>query len=91
MSTSTTQHVALSDIEKAKRAAAQRAVKDHFDPTARYIGIGSGSTIVYVVEAIKALNDPRIRSILFVSTGVQSRQVCSTPKRTNSRSGIDEQ
>ena len=65
----------LSDIESAKRNAAQQAVKEHFDPTAKYIGIGSGSTIVYVVEAIKALNDPRIKDIDFVPTGYQSRQV----------------
>lgn len=62
-------------IESAKRAAAIRAVADHFDPTARYIGIGSGSTIVYVVEAIQALKDPRIEKIQFVPTGYQSRQV----------------
>lgn len=62
-------------VEAAKRAAAIRAVADHFDPSARYIGIGSGSTIVYVVEAIKQLNHPSTASILFVPTGYQSRQV----------------
>ncbi|KAL6719376.1 ribose-5-phosphate isomerase rki1 [Lecanora helva] len=65
---------ASSDIESAKRNAAQQAVKEHFDPTAKYVGIGSGSTIVYVVEAIKAINDPRIANIDFVPTGYQSRQ-----------------
>ena len=65
----------LSAIERAKRAAAQLAVKEHFNPEARYIGIGSGSTIVYVVEAITELKDPRIQNILFVPTGYQSRQV----------------
>ena len=64
-----------SDIELAKRNAAQKAVEEHFDPSARYIGIGSGSTIVYVVEAIQALKDPRIANIYFVPTGYQSRQV----------------
>ena len=64
-----------SAIELAKRAAAQLAVKEHFDPEARYIGIGSGTTIVYVVDAIKGLNDPRITNIHFVPTGYQSRQV----------------
>ena len=65
----------LSAIESAKRAAAQLAVKEHFDPAARYIGIGSGTTIVYVVEAIKELQDPRLQNIHFVPTGYQSRQV----------------
>lgn len=62
-----------SAVEAAKRAAAQQAVKDHFDPNATTVGIGSGTTIVYVVEAIKqASTNPAIR---FVPTGSQSRQV----------------
>ncbi|CAF9917720.1 ribose-5-phosphate isomerase rki1 [Imshaugia aleurites] len=64
-----------SAIESAKRAAAQLAVKEHFNPGAHYVGIGSGSTIVYVVEAIQELKDPRIQNIHFVPTGYQSRQV----------------
>lgn len=65
----------LDPIEAAKRNAAIRAVADHFDPNARYIGIGSGSTIVYVVDAIKQLNHPNTPNIQFVPTGYQSRQV----------------
>ena len=65
----------LSVIESSKRAAANKAVEDHFDPSAKYVGIGSGSTIVYVVQAIKALQDPRIKSINFIPTGYQSREV----------------
>ena len=60
-------------VEAAKRAAGQQAVADHFDPSASYVGIGSGTTIVYVVEAIKERStNPAIR---FVPTGFQSRQV----------------
>ena len=65
--------MADTQVEAAKRAAAYRAVKDHFDPTATHVGIGSGTTIVYVVEAIKALSQNP--SILFVPTGYQSRQL----------------
>lgn len=62
-----------SNVEAAKRAAGQQAVADHFDPSASYVGIGSGTTIVYVVEAIKERStNPAIR---FVPTGYQSRQV----------------
>ncbi|MCJ1391579.1 ribose-5-phosphate isomerase rki1 [Xylographa bjoerkii] len=61
------------DIEAAKRNAAIRAVHDHFDPSARYIGIGSGTTIVYVVEAITELGIDT-SNIRFVPTGYQSRQ-----------------
>ena len=62
-----------SAVEAAKRAAAQQAVKDHFDPSATNVGIGSGTTIVYVVEAIKQVStNPAIR---FIPTGYQSRQV----------------
>lgn len=65
--------MADTQVESAKRAAAQRAVKDHFDPTATHVGIGSGTTIVYVVEAIKSVSTNP--SILFVPTGYQSRQL----------------
>lgn len=59
-------------IEEAKRRAAIRAVDDYFDSSMHYVGIGSGTTIQYVVEAIKErCEDPRI---LFVPTGYQSRQ-----------------
>jgi len=64
----------LSAIESAKKAAANRAVAEYFDPKFEYIGIGSGTTIVYVVEAIQAL--PASKShIKFVPTGYASRQV----------------
>ena len=65
----------MADVEAAKRSAAQLAVSEHFDPSASYVGIGSGSTIVYVVDAIRALADPRIPNIRFVPTGSQSRQL----------------
>lgn len=65
----------MADFEAAKRNAANKAVADHFDLTAKYVGIGSGSTIVYVVEAIRALNDDRVRKILYIPTGNSSRQL----------------
>jgi ribose 5-phosphate isomerase A len=60
-------------IESAKRAAAIQAVSENFNPSASYVGIGSGTTIVYVVEAIKEQSTNP--AILFVPTGYQSRQV----------------
>ncbi|KAI9705421.1 MAG: ribose-5-phosphate isomerase rki1 [Candelina mexicana] len=62
----------MADIEESKRKAARRAVKDHFDPSLRFIGIGSGTTIKYVVEAIKEAGDTS--RICFIPTGYQSRQ-----------------
>ena len=64
----------MAEIEAAKRTAAQQAVADHFDPKATYVGIGSGTTIVYVVEAIQALKID-LSAIKFGPTGYQSRQV----------------
>lgn len=61
-------------IEGAKKLAAYRAVADHFKPEYKYVGIGSGSTIVYVVEAIKATG-AEAQQVLYVPTGYQSRQV----------------
>jgi ribose 5-phosphate isomerase A len=62
-----------SAVESAKRRAAQQAVRDHFDPNSTHVGIGSGTTIVYVVEAIKERSTNP--NILFVPTGYQSRQL----------------
>lgn len=62
------------DIEEAKRLAAIAAVKEHWPEDPRFVGIGSGTTIVYVVEAIKTLGIDTSR-ICFVPTGYQSRQL----------------
>lgn len=70
---------AVDMIEHAKRKAAYKAVADHFDPEMQFVGIGSGSTIIYGVEAIKdclAKNPPKNgRYIFFIPTGFQSRKV----------------
>ena len=73
--TSQPQHHELSPVEEAKREAAYRAVADHFDPSAQYVGIGSGSTVVYVVEAIAAMGPEVTSKITFVPTGFQSREL----------------
>ncbi|RFU33511.1 hypothetical protein B7463_g2802, partial [Scytalidium lignicola] len=65
----------LSVIESAKRSAAYKAVKDHFDPSYKYIGIGSGSTVVYVVEAIAATSRDITSKMIFVPTGDQSKEL----------------
>ncbi|KAI0100033.1 ribose 5-phosphate isomerase A [Nemania sp. FL0031] len=59
-------------IEAAKRAACQQAVKDNFSPSFKYVGIGSGSTVAYVVEAIAALGPSVTGSMKFVPTGAGS-------------------
>ncbi|KAA8913245.1 ribose-5-phosphate isomerase [Sphaerosporella brunnea] len=62
-------------IESAKRLAAYRAVDEHFPPNARSIGIGSGSTVVYVVERISLLPRERTDHVTFIPTGYQSREL----------------
>ncbi|GAB7346843.1 hypothetical protein MBLNU459_g1930t2 [Dothideomycetes sp. NU459] len=77
--TATTQTPSLDNIEAAKRKAAFRAVDEHFSTNMQFVGIGSGSTIIYGVEAIKAKMDEMPnkdgRYIFFVPTGFQSRKV----------------
>jgi hypothetical protein len=58
----------LTGIEASKRLAAYKAVEDHFDTNYRYIGIGSGSTVVYVVEAIAAKGRAVTSRMIFVPT-----------------------
>jgi len=69
----------LDLIESAKRKAAYRAVEEHFKSDYRYVGIGSGSTIIYGVEAIKdhlkAHPPPAGHMTFFIPTGYQSRKV----------------
>lgn len=67
--------ISLNPVEAAKRLAAYKAVEDHFDPSFRYIGIGSGSTVVYVVEAIAEKGHAITSKQIFVPTGDQSKQL----------------
>ncbi|KAF7186186.1 Ribose-5-phosphate isomerase [Pseudocercospora fuligena] len=70
---------AVAKVEAAKRKAAYKAVEEHFRSDMRFVGIGSGSTIVYGVEAIKdhlAKHPPPPGHInWFVPTGWNSRKV----------------
>lgn len=65
-------------VETAKKAAAFKAVDKYFPATPKVVGIGSGSTVVYVVERIAELarENPEILSkVIFVPTSFQSRQL----------------
>lgn len=64
----------MASIEASKQAAAKAAVQNHYPASAKWVGIGSGTTIVYVVEAIKALGIDT-SSTRFVPTGYQSKQL----------------
>ncbi|EFQ30671.1 ribose 5-phosphate isomerase A [Colletotrichum graminicola] len=64
---------AVSLVETAKKAAAYRAVDEHLSPSARFVGIGSGSTVVYVVDAIAAKGPSFHSNITFLPTGSQSK------------------
>lgn len=66
---------ALSLVESSKRAAAYRAVDEHYPASAKVIGIGSGSTVVYVVERIAQLPRDKTDGVVFVPTGYQSRDL----------------
>ena len=65
----------LSVVESAKRQAAYRAVDEHFPPHARFVGIGSGSTVVFVVERIVQLGRDITDSVTFIPTGYQSKEL----------------
>jgi ribose 5-phosphate isomerase A len=69
----------VNTIEASKRKAASQAVADHFRSDMTFVGIGSGTTIVYGVEAIKAhlaANPPAQGHMnWFVPTGWNSKKV----------------
>ncbi|KAI9167250.1 Ribose-5-phosphate isomerase [Paramyrothecium foliicola] len=60
-------------VESAKKAAAYQAVEDYLLPSAKYVGIGSGSTVVYVVEAIASKGHAFYGNMTFIPTGSQSK------------------
>lgn len=76
-------------VESAKRAAAYRAVDEHLSADFQYIGIGSGSTVVYVVDAIVAKGPDYHKNMMFFPTGSQSKALirnagltlCNLPDR----------
>src|SRR5450432_2921871 len=65
----------VSLVESSKRRAAYKAVEDHFNPSYQYVGIGSGSTVIYVVEAIAEKGLEITSKMVFVPTGDQSKQL----------------
>ncbi|RPB23979.1 ribose 5-phosphate isomerase [Terfezia boudieri ATCC MYA-4762] len=71
----------LSPVESAKRQAAYIAVDTHFPrpsplpTTPLLIGIGSGSTVIYVVERILQLPSSLLSQCIFIPTGYQSREL----------------
>jgi hypothetical protein len=70
----------LTGIEAAKQRAAFKAVDDHFSPSYRYIGVGSGSTVVYVVQAIAAKGRAITDRQIFVPTYGSSQSVLRQEK-----------
>ncbi|KAK3898922.1 ribose 5-phosphate isomerase A-domain-containing protein [Staphylotrichum tortipilum] len=62
-------------VETSKCLAAYQAVKDHLRPEYTRIGIGSGSTVVYVVNAIAELGPSVTSKMAFYPTGSQSEEL----------------
>lgn len=62
-------------IEASKKLAAYTAVDQNVTPEHKFIGIGSGSTVVYVVDRFAELGAEVNKDRVFVPTGFQSRQL----------------
>lgn len=60
-------------VEKAKKSAAYQAVDENFPEGAKVVGVGSGSTVIYVAERISQLKNKE--SFVCVPTGFQSKQL----------------
>ncbi|KAK7689600.1 ribose-5-phosphate isomerase rki1 [Cerrena zonata] len=67
-------------IEEAKRLAAWTAVDKHVLPEHKIIGIGSGSTVPYVVERIVAQGPEVNEGRIFIPTGFQSKELIISSK-----------
>ncbi|CUM64355.1 uncharacterized protein PRCAT00001957001 [Priceomyces carsonii] len=60
-------------VEKAKKTAAYKAVDENFPHDAKVVGIGSGSTVVYVAERLGQMK--KKDSFICIPTGFQSKQL----------------
>ncbi|KAI8878272.1 ribose-5-phosphate isomerase [Backusella circina FSU 941] len=60
-----------SAVEAGKKTAAYRVVDEYLTPDLKVVGIGSGSTVVYVVERI--LQRPELKHIVYIPTSFQSK------------------
>lgn len=59
-------------VESAKKAAAFKAVDENFTSSAKVVGIGSGSTVIYAAERIGQLAGDHV---ICIPTGFQSKQL----------------
>ncbi|CUA69818.1 ribose 5-phosphate isomerase A [Rhizoctonia solani] len=65
----------LEVLESAKRLAAYTAVDHHILPEHTVIGVGSGSTVPYVVDRIIQQGDKLNKHRVFIPTGFQSKEL----------------
>ncbi|GAA5890652.1 hypothetical protein JCM8208_004949 [Rhodotorula glutinis] len=71
-----TPHDDLTPEEKAKRLAAYAAVDEHVKPQHKVIGIGSGSTVPYVVERLcQPPHNNSNSDRWYIPTGFQSKEL----------------
>ncbi|CAG8434758.1 13923_t:CDS:2 [Funneliformis caledonium] len=63
----------MSSLNDAKRRAAYKAVDENITSESKIIGIGSGSTVVYVIERILQRGNLVNKECIFVPTSFQSR------------------
>ncbi|GBB91068.1 hypothetical protein RclHR1_18190003 [Rhizophagus clarus] len=63
----------MLSLSDAKKIAAYKAVDENITSESKIIGIGSGSTIVYVIERILQLKDSLDKEIIYIPTSFQSR------------------
>lgn len=60
-------------VDQAKKAAAFKAVDENFPKEAKVVGVGSGSTVVFVAERLGQL--PNKDQFVCIPTGFQSKQL----------------
>jgi len=65
----------MNAIEQSKKLAAYNAVDHHVKPEHKVIGIGSGSTVPYVVERIIQQGVEANNGRVFIPSGFQSKQL----------------
>lgn len=70
----------MSLIEISKEKAAHKVVEEciiNANPRPKYIGIGSGTTIVYAIEKLSTLSKDLLETMIFIPTSFQSQELLS--------------
>jgi len=74
--------VAAAKVEEAKRLASVAAVDDNLLPTTKVVGVGSGSTIIHVVDRLREKMELLNYKFICIPTSFQAKNLINSSNLT---------